>query len=258
MLAIVVALALAQHSARVYKEPGVPGYRGEFPLKYERPLAESLALTVEPLKSYQPSEPVEIDIIATNVSDAPILCICVLYGGSIEIEVRRGREPFRVLPSSLRYPEVLPLYELKPGEAVKRTAQLLALYDSATGASPFETAGHYEIRVTYFDSEDRTPESRIQSAPVALEVAPPDDPDALAAYRGDLALLVHRSGGGAPTDTLLRKADRFLTRFPSSLYAPGVRRALAAMLRWRVYDEHGRLRDDATSEHRALYEKYRR
>jgi hypothetical protein len=104
--------------------------------------------------SYEAGDAVEIDVVAANVSDEPVLCHCALALGSLEVEYRRDGERFRRLDLGERHPEMLPLYRLEKNEAVKQKRWLS--YDPRARAPLFDLPGRYELRLTYYDSEQHT------------------------------------------------------------------------------------------------------
>ena len=168
------------------KRSGIHSFKGDLPLPYDPPLARQLTLILEASKpTYRMGEAVTVRLTVVNKTPAPVMCHCMLYTlkqfePAIEIEYRLPGQPFRALhltsrepcASCMKFDRAVSLYELLPGEYVRLTSEITK--DFASGGTPFQEPGPYQLRAVLRDAEDKRPESTVVSDTVEVDVVASD------------------------------------------------------------------------------------
>lgn len=240
---------------------GVPG-----PVRHERPLADSLELSVSTDRTaYYAKEPVRLTITIRNQGSDPVRGFFYLEPskGLTEIYYRRAGSPF----TRFAYPtppgtiagtaimhviidDFLTPRMLKPAEAA--SYETVTALDAATHAFVLQEPGEYEIKVIYRDLPN-DPNAVLSSSAVTVQVSAASDWEYQAAteFSEEIALLAqfdpHRYNPFAAETA--GHAARFLERHPGSVYAEHLRQGLWLGLRDRV------ARQRATKEEQQLYHK---
>jgi hypothetical protein len=235
-------------------------------IKHAQPLAERVALILTADRStYYVGEPIQLTSTFRNESGAPVRANFAVGPacGFSEMRYRKKTgafKPVRVAvpsdvashPSGMRLhaynfdvvsPSVLAMNE-------SRSTETRLALDGARLL--FDEPGEYEFQLAYRDVPD-DPNAALVSNTLAIHVAAPTAQDASAFddySRDGLANFAEFDPLRMATDaTAIKKAQAFLDKHPSSVYAEPVREGLRRALRERV------VRDRASKSERELHEK---